>query len=73
MSTYILTYQGYGEEPEALASRLRRAQGVRVVDRFGQHMVVEGPKDLVSTLTSNLMGWSSAPERRIRRPRAVMS
>jgi hypothetical protein len=73
MNRYVLTYQGYGEAPDALASRLQEESGVRVVDRFGNNLVVEGPRKELTELVSGLRGWFSAPERRVRQPGLFLS
>lgn len=73
MGRYILTYQGYGEAPEKLVTRLCGEPDVRVVERIGDDLVVEGPRDALTDLFSDLSGWFTAPERRVRQPRLYAS
>ena len=70
MTTYILTYGGSGERPDDVAARVSRGGGsVRLVERIGDSLVVEGDKDEISALMRRLTGWFGSPERRIPHPR----
>jgi hypothetical protein len=76
MKRYVLTYQGYGEAPDALETRISEEAGdgeMRVVERFGDHLVIEGQREELAKFVSGLRGWFSSPERRLSRPRTFGS
>jgi hypothetical protein len=66
---FILTYQGYGNPPDRVAADLVAHDDLRVIDRTGRMLVVEGPAATVRSVVERLSGWQWSPERRIRQPR----
>lgn len=68
-SRVILSYNGFGDAPSDVEARICAREGLSVVDRIGQDLVIEGPPAAVRSFVRDLRGWFSAPERRIRQPR----
>ena len=69
MSKYILTYQGFGPTPSELESRIGNSVDLKLVDRFGENLVIEGKRNATMLFLRDIHGWFCAPERRVGPPR----
>lgn len=68
MRRFILTYQGYGDSPDDVESRLKSETDVTVTDRFGDNIVIEGRSADVKKVLKGMKGWFSAAERSVKHP-----
>ena len=69
MARIVFLYQGRGPTPSEAANIVRSNPGAKVVDQYGNNLVVEAEKIPLRAITRRLAGWISSPTRRIRHPR----
>ena len=68
MQRYILRYGNAASAPDADVKALRATQGVRVVDRSPNMLLVEADEGALRKQVDGLNGWSMHPEQQIPLP-----
>lgn len=68
MARYILMYRGSGEPPSRVVQLIENNERIRLLDRFGDNLIVSGEREDVRQLVRRIGSWIVSPERRIRHP-----
>ncbi|MCG6875606.1 MAG: hypothetical protein LJE97_11000 [Betaproteobacteria bacterium] len=68
MKKYILRFTGNGAKPAADVARIRKSQGVTIVDEAPRMLLVQCPKTRAKQLVEALDNWVMSEERTIELP-----
>ena len=68
MARRVFLYQGRGPTPSEAADIVRKRSDAKLVDQYGNNLVVEAEQLPLRAITRRLVGWLSSPTRRVRHP-----
>ncbi len=68
MAKYILRYTGSGAKPAADVTRIRRSDGVIILDEAPRMLLVQCAKPRAKQLIDNLVDWVLSEERSVELP-----
>jgi hypothetical protein len=68
MSRKILMYVGAGPSPEEAVYKISYQKTIKIIERYGQNIVVEGNVRAIESLLGQLNGWRASSVRRIKYP-----
>lgn len=69
MARRVFLYQGRGPTPSEAADIVRRRTDAKVVDQYGDNLVIEAEQIPLRAIARRLAGWLSSPTRRVGHPR----
>jgi hypothetical protein len=68
MHRYILMYRGSGQKPSAVLRLLTESDDLKLIDHFGDNLIISGETEAVKQLSKKIGGWIVSRERHVRHP-----